>query len=278
MIQPIYRILCVDDQDDANLLLERHLSSDYDCLTVSSASEALQVLASEGPFAAVISDYLMPEMNGVELFQQLKLRWPNTVRIMITADEHFEVALASVNDASVFRFVRKPLQGSDIKHAVAEAVRHYQQITSDKLLRDELAKTNSELDQRLHDLDEANELLEYWVEFSPAVLYSFSLEQETLRPSYISKNFTRLTGFERTTAVLEADFWSELVVAADRAGYQACLAELCRGELNHAVLEYDITHRCGDTVKIVDSLRPVHDGDGQTIEIVGAWMDVSARR
>lgn len=278
MNQPPIRILCVDDEQDASKLLERHLSRDYECVTVESASAAIEALENNGQFAVVVSDYLMPNTDGVELFQRIKARWPLTARVMVTADEHFDIAVAALNDANVYRFVRKPWQASEIRQAVDDAVQYFRLTLSEQKLRDELARTNYELDQRLVDLDEANELLEYWVEFSPAVLYSFSLENDRLRASYISKNFTRLSGYERTEAVIDADFWSELIIADDRAKYQKVLSELCSGALNHAVLEYTVTHRTGDKVRVVDSLKPVHDGDGNTVEIVGAWLDVSARR
>ena len=129
----------------------------------------------------------------------------------------------------------------------------------------------------VQDLDAANELLEYWVEFSPAVLYSFSHEAGVLRASYISRNFLHLSGFERTVAIIEPDFWPGLVMPADRGGYRDTLTALTAGDATHAVLEYDIRHKAGNVVRVVDSLRAVHDAEGVTIEVVGAWLDVSAR-
>jgi len=56
------------------------------------------------------------------------------------------------------------------------------------------------------------------------------------------------------------------------------IAELASGELSHAVAEYTVTHKSGDALTIVDSVRAVHDSDGRTIELVGAWLDVTAKR
>ncbi len=271
------KVLCVDDQNDAAALLERHLADEFDCRSVASAAEAIEVMDREGPFAVVVSDYVMPQMNGVELFKIIRQRWPEAVRVMITALDDLDVAIAALHDASVYRFVRKPWRAAEIISAVHEAGEHFKLVQNEQKLRDELARTNSELDERLQDLDEANELLEYWVEFSPAVLYSFSLEQDTLRASYISKNFVRLTGHERTAAVIDANFWPDLIYPKDRPRYRETLAELVSGELSHAVVEYRVVHKSGSAVLVVDSLRAVHDGDGRTVEIVGAWMDVTAR-
>lgn len=273
-----HKVLCVDDQADASLLLERHLRDHFTCQTADSAAAALAALEHDGPFAVVVSDYVMPGTNGLELFREIKQRWPDTVRVMITADDALDIAVAALNDANVYRFVRKPWRAEDIQKAVGDAIAHFRLIESEQSLRHELARTNAELDARLQDLDEANELLEYWVEFSPAVLYSFSFDDGGMRASYISKNFTRLTGYERTAAVIDANFWPELIVASDRPHFSETIAALAGGELSHAVLEYSVRHKSGDPVLVVDSVRAVHDGDGHTIELVGAWMDVSARR
>jgi PAS domain S-box-containing protein len=272
------RVLCVDDQQEATSLLQRQLSGTFDCTVVQSAKLALEALENSGPFAVVVSDYVMPETNGVELFQEVKQRWPDSVRVMVTALDELDVAIAALHDGSVYRFVRKPWRADEIVHAVSEAADYFRLVQNERKLRDELARTNAALDEKVQDLDEANELLEYWVEFSPAVLYSFSLEQSTLRASYISKNFSRLTGYERTAAVIDADFWPNLINLDDLPRYQDLSAELVGGELSHAVIEYRIAHKGGAEIAILDSLRAVHDGDGQTIEVVGAWIDVSARR
>jgi PAS domain S-box-containing protein len=271
------RVLCVDDQQDVTALLERHLSSDYTCHSVHSAAAATAALENDGPFAVVVSDYLMPGTNGIELFKTVKLRWPHTARVMITALNDVDVAIAALRDGNIYRFVRKPWRPDEMLQAVSEAAAYFKLRDDEAKLRDELARTNAEPDQKLQDLDEANELLEYWVEFSPAVLYSFSLEHDALRPSYISKNFSRLTGYARTAAVIEVNFWSDLLINKDRQRYQELITSLISGARDYAVVEYSIRHKSGEEVTVIDSVRAVHDGEGHVIEVVGAWMDVSAR-
>ncbi|MGR8920672.1 MAG: response regulator [Gammaproteobacteria bacterium] len=277
MVAADARVLCVDDQRDASSLLESHLSGHFDCTIVASAEAALAALENDGPFAVVVSDYMMPGMDGIELFKLVKQRWPDCVRVMVTAVDDLGVAIAALHDGSAYRFVRKPWRAGEIVHAVEEAVAYHRLVQNERRLREELARANANLDEKVQDLDEANELLEYWVEFSPAVLYSFSVDEGELRASYVSKNFLRLTGHERTAAVIDADFWPALVADSDRERYRRITAELAAGQRTHAVLEYDIRHKTGGSVRLVDSMRAVQDGDGNTLELVGAWMDVSDR-
>ncbi len=177
----------------------------------------------------------------------------------------------------VHRVMAAPWHAQELAAAVAQALAIHRLLASERALRTQLARANADLDVKVQDLDAANELLEYWVEFSPAVLYSFSHEAGLLRASYIGRNFVQLSGYERTVAIIEPDFWSGLVMPADRGGYRDTFAALTAGDATHAVLEYDIRHKAGNAVRVVDSMRAVHDAEGVTIEVVGAWLDVSAR-
>ncbi|MGE0485375.1 MAG: response regulator [Gammaproteobacteria bacterium] len=267
----------MDDEAECARLLERQLGGRFDCVTVGDARAALAALEHDGPFAVVVSDYDMPGIKGTELLREVKTRFPQTAGILLTAVAELDLAVSALNEGAVFRFVRKPWTADEIQVAVQDAAAYAELVANERRLRDQLAIANAELDEKVQDLDEANQLLEYWVEFSPAILYSFSWDGAELRASYIGKNFLRLSGHERTTAVIDPGFWSGLMPAADRARYQALVGELLEGERLHGVVEYTIRHRDGNPVRVLDSMRAVHDGDGHTLEIVGAWLDISAR-
>ena len=277
MNKPRLKVLCVDDHAESAALIERELAREFDCRVVSNAEQALQTLADEAGFAVVVTDYLMPGRNGVELLREVRRDWPDTVGVMVTAMDELDIAIAALHDGCVYRFVRKPWAADELVLAVREAHTYHDLVINERKLREQLARINAELDEKVHDLDEANELLEYWVEFSPAVLYSFSCDDGALHPSYISKNFYRLTGFERTAAVVDARFWQDLLHPGDMTRYRETLAGMTGAESTFAVLEYRVRHRDGNYITVTDSLRAVRDANGDTIEIVGAWMDVSSR-
>ena len=257
--------------------LDAQLTREFDCRLVSSPAEAQQVMASGQDFALIVTDYSTSGPAGLALQQESRRRWPDSVGVMLVASDEFEIALAALQDGSVHRVVRKPWLTEELAAAIGEARDYHQLRINERRLREQLAGINAELDGKVQDLDEANELLEYWVEFSPAVLYSFSWDDGTLHPSYLSKNFYRLTGFERTAAVIDANFWKDLIHPGDVPRYRAALAALTGSEGHFAVLEYRVRHRDGNYLNVLDSMRAVRDSEGETIEIVGAWMDVSAR-
>ncbi len=278
MNQPNERVLCVDDQSEIIDLLERHLRGSYDCAFATSGAEALNCIDAEGPFAAVIADYSMPNMDGITLLAEIRKRSPDTIPIMLTAYADIDVAVAALHQGNIFRFLRKPWESDELKRAIADALDLNHLITSERRLRNELAKANEELDTKVTELDEKNQLLEYWVEFSPAVLYSFTFEEDKLRPSYVSKNFARLTGHERTAIIVDPDFWAENVHPDDRATFDAAIAELFDSADADQTIEYRFKHKSGVYRNVVDSMRVIRNSDGHPLEIVGAWLDLSLGR
>ena len=79
-------ILCIDDDRETLEVRERVLrSSGYDVLTASSGAGGLQALSSGAAIDAVILDYMMPEMNGDEVAQKLKTRYPLMPIVAVSA-------------------------------------------------------------------------------------------------------------------------------------------------------------------------------------------------
>ena len=271
------RILCVDDQVEITNLFERQLSDDFDCTFVTSAQAALEAARTNGPYAVIVTDYAMPGMDGVQLLSEIGRHSPETIGVMVTAFHDLDIAVSALHEGNIFRFIRKPWNADELLHAVHEAVAYFRLRRNERLLREQLARINADLDEKVQEVDEANDLLEYWVEFSPAVLYSASYDGGILRPNYISKNFRRLTGVERTAAIIDESFWRMHVHPRDVDDYDEVIAKLLRGEQTHAIMEYRIRHTDGNDVRILDSVRAIQDGDGDTLELVGAWLDISAR-
>jgi len=269
------RILCVDDQSEIIDLLDRQLDDTYSCVFATSGAQALNALDANGPFAAVIADYSMPNMDGITLLGEIRKRSPDTVPIMLTAYGDIEVAVAALHQGNIFRFLRKPWEIDELKRAIADALDLYHLVTNERRLRNELANTNAELDRKVKELNETNRLLEYWVEFSPAVLYSLTFDDAKLRPSYVSKNFSRLTGHERTAMIVDPGFWSGNIHPADTENYARALDRLIKGEVSELTVEYRTRHRSGEYRSVTDSMRVIRNAAGQPLEVVGAWLDLS---
>ena len=120
------RILLVDDEPFVLSGYRRGLGRQYDLDTAGSGAEALAKFRQQSePYAVVVSDMRMPEMDGVELLRQLSESHPRTVRIMLTGNAEQAAAIEAVNRGHVFRFLTKPCSSADLKQALEEALLHY---------------------------------------------------------------------------------------------------------------------------------------------------------
>jgi response regulator RpfG family c-di-GMP phosphodiesterase len=140
MPEDLTRLLCVDDELNVLSGLERMLFDAYDVTTASSGKEALQVIDEEDePFAIIISDMRMPEMDGATFLSEARLRTPDTVRLLLTGHSDVEAAISAINDGQIFRFLCKPCPEPQLKGALSAAERQYSLVRAERqLLEDTL--------------------------------------------------------------------------------------------------------------------------------------------
>jgi PAS domain S-box-containing protein len=225
----------------------------------------------------VVADYSMPEMDGITLLGKVSQQCPDTLPIMLTAFGDIDVAVGALHQGNIFRFLRKPWEAEEVKKAISDALAQYRLVMNERRLQNELAAANTALDAKVKELDETNHLLEYWVEFSPAVLYSLDVSGSDIKPTYISKNFHRLTGSERTALIVDREFWETNVHPDDKNALDQALNSLLSDNEATVSTEYRIKHASGTYIPIVDSLRVVRNREGKALEIVGCWTDASDR-
>ena len=117
-----HRILIVDDEAPNLESLRDILGRSYPVTTCLRAGEALEKIAAGEEYSVVISDYMMPEMSGVEFFKELKQRQHSAPRIMVTGFAALDNVIAAINDGGVFQYVTKPVRPEQLELVVKEAV------------------------------------------------------------------------------------------------------------------------------------------------------------
>ncbi len=133
-----YSILVVDDDSSVLLAMKHTLQREgYHVDTAASGGEALEGMQAHPP-DLVLCDYMMPGMNGIEVFQAMAEHCPDAVRILVTGHGDLDVAMAAINEGGVYRFILKPWNTGDLCLMVRRALEHYQLIQEGKALMEML--------------------------------------------------------------------------------------------------------------------------------------------
>lgn len=126
------KILCVDDELNILDAYKRVLKREFSIDTATSGKQGLEVIKEKGPFAAVVSDMRMPEMDGVQFLSKVKVLAPDTVRIMLTGNADQQTAMEAVNEGSVFRFLTKPCSPENLAETLRDAIAQHRLIRAEK--------------------------------------------------------------------------------------------------------------------------------------------------
>jgi response regulator RpfG family c-di-GMP phosphodiesterase len=135
-------VLLVDDENEILEALALQLRRDHKVLTAHNGDDALRVLSEQGPVAAVISDLRMPGMDGVELLRRVQLEYPDTTRVLHTAQDDLNAAIAAINNGGVYRYLAKPVKTDDLRATVHDAVELYGRSTTERHLLDTTLKSS----------------------------------------------------------------------------------------------------------------------------------------
>ena len=112
-------VLVVDDEEIVLKSIGNYLEleTDYRILTFNSPITALTEL-EKTEVDLVISDYLMPEMNGIEFLLKVKEKYPLATRIILTAYADKENAIRAINELGLFHYIEKPWDNEQLKITV----------------------------------------------------------------------------------------------------------------------------------------------------------------
>ena len=93
----------------------------FHVLEATDARTALAILGSQR-VDVLVSELVLPGDSGLHLLVEARRHRPAVARVALTAIEEFGAAVAAINEAEVFRFLRKPVDGVALRAAVEEAV------------------------------------------------------------------------------------------------------------------------------------------------------------
>ena len=109
-------VLIVDDEEMVLTSLSTYLAleSDYEVATFTSALRALEHLEAND-VGLIISDFLMPEMDGITFLTRARELRPDAPRVLLTGYADKENAIKAINQVGLYQYVEKPWDNDDLR-------------------------------------------------------------------------------------------------------------------------------------------------------------------
>lgn len=115
-------LLFVDDESSILSSLNRLFRpKGYRILTAGSGADGLAILEKES-VDLVVSDMRMPVMDGAQFLEQVRDRWPQVVRILLTGYADVSSTIAAINRGEIYRYVAKPWDDNEIVLTIRDAL------------------------------------------------------------------------------------------------------------------------------------------------------------
>jgi response regulator RpfG family c-di-GMP phosphodiesterase len=142
---PRWTVLCVDDEPNILSAIRRVFrATGYRVLLAEGGEQALDVLSRESVHL-VISDMRMPVMDGAQLLEQVRYRWPAIARVLLTGYADVGSTVAAINRGEIFRYITKPWNEDDLLRAAREALERQALLHEKARLEAMVARHNDEL-------------------------------------------------------------------------------------------------------------------------------------
>jgi two-component system repressor protein LuxO len=113
-------VLLVDDSESCLFGLGHALRDRGLQLRFAQGAEAALRALEQERVDVVVSDYFMPGKDGIEFLEEVAARYPDTVRVLMTAHTGIEVAIEAINRARVQHFLQKPVDREALRAVVEQ--------------------------------------------------------------------------------------------------------------------------------------------------------------
>ncbi|MEZ5563758.1 MAG: response regulator [Gammaproteobacteria bacterium] len=143
--QPV--VLLLDDEPNVTAGLKRALHNEpWKILTAATVGGAFDILAREN-VDVVVSDERMPGMSGSQFLTEVRKKYPNTIRMILSGQADLEAAVRAINEGEVYRFLLKPCNPAELRITIRQAFEHKQLVELSRKLLREYEKKQSLLDE-----------------------------------------------------------------------------------------------------------------------------------
>jgi len=134
------KLLLVDDEPNLTSALVRSLDrKQFEIFTADSAQQGLMILAGND-IDVVVSDERMPGMTGSQFLSEVRKKWPNTIRMILSGQADLEAAVRAINEGEVYRFLLKPCHPQELQMTILQGLQHKKLVAQSRKLLQEHQK------------------------------------------------------------------------------------------------------------------------------------------
>src|SRR5665647_2475836 len=270
--QPKTSILFVDDEEVIRKSFSRELLMEHFAVTaVASGSEAISAL-EDGRYDAVITDLMMPDIDGLGVLKAVKKQAPQTSVIILTGYGDMRVAIDALRlDADDFAL--KPCE-------IEELVYRIRRCLEKRSLLQKLATQNRQLEEEITRRRLVEEqLLESENRFRLALdTSSNGVWDRNVRTGevYFGENWHRTLGYDDTNEINDFHSFENLLHPEDRDKVLALREAHASGQTPHYETEFRMRNKIGGWQWILSRGQAVaRDKQGRALRIIGTHTDIT---
>ncbi len=144
----MHRLMLVDDEENILRALQRAFRNqkDWEIEVYSDVMEALR-RAQTTNFDLFLSDYRMPEMDGVQFLTEVKNLQPEAMRLILSGHTELQALLCAINQAEIYRFVTKPWGDYEIIVVLQQALEYRDMLIENHYLANQVREQQEELER-----------------------------------------------------------------------------------------------------------------------------------
>lgn len=141
------KILYIDDEQNNLFSFKAAFRMHFDIYTATQPMEAINHLITHQDIKVIFCDQRMPDITGVDLFEQIKSLFPLPVRVLITGFADIDAVIDAINKSNIFQYLKKPWKEEEILTTIEEAVKYYNSNSMLYTRNQELKEAYKELDK-----------------------------------------------------------------------------------------------------------------------------------
>src|SRR5579883_285288 len=287
------KILVVDDEPDLENLLRQKFrrkirEKQFQLIFAHNGIEALEKLKAEPDVDMVLTDILMPEMDGLTLLTKLNELYPIIKAVIISAYGDIENIRTAMNRGA-FDFLTKPINFQDLEITTNKTLQHVQQMKTswekEILAKEAQAELLARLQQEVAVRQQAEQALyeseRRLAQLLDAVPVGVFVVDASGKPYYFNQTAQQILGkgviTEATSDQLPEIYQAYL--AGTNQLYPDKQQPLVRALNGEIVTIDDMEIRQGDRIIPLEvTATPVFDEKGQIVYAIAAFQDITQRK